>query len=49
MGIERVAATVAALLIVASAPAFAGGSEGIVRYAGDGATTLHTTAKLDVS
>jgi hypothetical protein len=48
MGNSRVAASVAALLILASASARAGGGEGIVLYDENKRTTLHTTAKLRV-
>ncbi len=48
MCIERFAATVAALLLIASAPARAGNGEGIVLYSDDKPATLRTTAKLNV-
>jgi hypothetical protein len=48
MGVERLAAIVAGLLVVASAPALAGNGEGIVLYFKNEPTTLRTTVKLKV-
>jgi hypothetical protein len=48
MDVKRFAATIVGLLIIACAPAQAGGGEGIVLYLWDKPTTLRTTAKLRV-